>query len=105
MSAHEFKSRLYDILRENNVPVRECISILNALDKEQLTRFIKILIIVFIPFCVSACATNDKHGFFPGPGMSEDAQDRQYNTKYNLMDSPDGRQNPNADVRVWGATY
>jgi hypothetical protein len=36
-------------------------------------------------------------------GMREDAQD--YNTKYNMMDSPDGRKNPNAQVRIFGATY
>ena len=36
-------------------------------------------------------------------GMSEDAQD--YPTKYNTMDSPDGRRNPNAQVNIFGATY
>jgi hypothetical protein len=36
--------------------------------------------------------------------MSEDSQDRT-NTKYNLMDSPDGRKDPNANIKVWGATY
>ena len=36
-------------------------------------------------------------------GMREDSQD--YNTKYNMMDSPDGRRNPNAQVRIFGATY
>ena len=36
-------------------------------------------------------------------GMSEDAQD--YPTKYNMMDSPDGRRNPNAQVNIFGATY
>ena len=35
--------------------------------------------------------------------MSEDAQD--YPTKYNMMDSPDGRRNPNAQVNIFGATY
>jgi len=36
-------------------------------------------------------------------GMNEDAQD--YPTKYNLMDSPDGRQNPNSKARIFGVTY
>ena len=36
-------------------------------------------------------------------GMSEDAQD--YPTKYNMVDSPDGRRNPNAQVNIFGATY
>jgi len=36
-------------------------------------------------------------------GMSEDAQD--YPTKYNMMDSQDGRRNPNAQVNIFGATY
>ena len=36
-------------------------------------------------------------------GMSEDAQD--YPTKYNMMDSPDGRRNPNAQINIFGATY
>jgi len=35
--------------------------------------------------------------------MSEDAQD--YPTKYNMMDSQDGRKNPNAQVNIFGATY
>jgi hypothetical protein len=35
--------------------------------------------------------------------MSEDAQD--YPTKYNTMDSLDGRRNPNAQVNIFGATY
>ena len=36
-------------------------------------------------------------------GMSEDAQD--YPTKYNTMDSQDGRRNPNAQVNIFGITY
>lgn len=61
-----------------------------------------------IPFVLSSCANvqvdNDRYGFFPGPGMDEDGQDRN-NTKYNLMDSPDGMKDPTANVKVWGATY
>jgi hypothetical protein len=46
--------------------------------------------------------------------MSEDAQDdpikrhsldEDYPTKYNTMDSPDGRRNPNAQVNIFGITY
>ena len=108
MSIKEFKTRLYDILRDHNVPVKEAISILNSLDKEQLTRFIKIFLCLLVPLSISSCTsvkTNDRYGFFPGAGMSEDAQDRQSNTKYNLMDSSDGKQDPTANIKVWGATY
>jgi len=60
-----------------------------------------------IPLVLTSCATinsNNNYGFNPGPGMSEDAQDR-YNTKYNLMDSPDGMKDPNAKVKAWSTTY
>lgn len=57
---------------------------------------------------ISSCSTvtvkNDRYGFIPGPGMSEDGQDR-YNTKYNLMDSPDGSKDPTANLKVWEANY
>lgn len=57
---------------------------------------------------LQACSTiqvdDDRYGFFPNPGMHEDGQDRN-NTKYNLMDSPDGRQDPTAKIKVWRATY
>lgn len=65
-------------------------------------------LILLLPFIVSSCASvneDNRYGFFPKPGMSGDAQDRPYNTKYNLMDSPDGRQDPNGNLKVWGATY
>jgi len=42
--------------------------------------------------------------FLPGPGMQEDAQDFP-NTKYNLMDSTDGKQDPNANLKIWKTTY
>ena len=57
-----------------------------------------------IPLVLTGCVTNNNYGFNPGPGMSEDAQDR-YNTKYNLMDSPDGMKDPNAKVKAWSTTY
>lgn len=107
MSIREFKTRLYDILRDHNVPVKECIAILNALDRKQLTKFIKVILMLMLPLSLTSCVTvdNDRYGFFPGSGMSEDAQDRPYNTKYNLMDSSDGKQDPTGNVKVWGATY
>jgi len=68
----------------------------------------KFVSICTIPLVLCSCSTtrveNDRYGFFPKPGMSEDSQDRT-NTKYNLMDSPDGRRDPNANIKVWGATY
>jgi hypothetical protein len=109
MNTREFKTRLYDLLRDHNVPVKECIAILKALDEKQLLKLLKIALICFIPLSLSSCATtavedNGRYGFFPKPGMAEDSQDRN-NTKYNLMDSPDGRKDPNAKIKVWGATY
>ena len=61
-------------------------------------------LLLLIPLALSSCATTeDRHGFFPA-GMSEDAQDRN-NTKYNLMDIPDGRQDPNGRIKIWGGVY
>ena len=65
------------------------------------------ILVLILPMIVCSCANvneNNRYGFFPKPGMSEDSQDRN-NTKYNLMDSPDGCKDPNAKVRVWGAVY
>lgn len=68
------------------------------------------LFVLFIPVIVCSCSTvqvdnsSNKYGFYPKPGMNEDAQDRN-NTKYNLMDSSDGRQDPTANIKFWGATY
>ena len=52
-------------------------------------------------FLFIGCA-NTSYKTIPS-AMSEDAQD--YPTKYNMMDSPDGRRNPNAQVNVFGVTY
>lgn len=65
------------------------------------------MLVLLVPLMLSSCASvnnSNRHGFFPNPGMHEDAQDRT-NTKYNLMDSTDGKQDPNAQIRMWGATY
>lgn len=68
----------------------------------------KFRLYILCMMCLQSCTTmnvdSQRYGFFPTPGMSEDAQDRT-NTKYNLMDSPDGSQDPTANVKVWGATY
>ena len=61
---------------------------------------------VFLVFLLMGCSTTSQvgkdQGWLPS-GMAEDAQD--YPTKYNMMDSPDGSKNPNAQVRIFGATY
>lgn len=68
------------------------------------------LLVFLIPIIFCSCSSvqvnnsNSKYGFYPSPGMSEDAQDR-YDTKYNIMDSSDGSKDPNAKVKVWGAVY
>ena len=65
--------------------------------------------LLLLPVVMCSCASttvNDRHGFLPGPGMTEDSQDTyRTNTKYNLMDSPDGRRDPNGRINVWGCTY
>ena len=53
--------------------------------------------------CANVDKVREKEGWFP-LGMDEDAQSF-YNTKYNMMDSPDGRRNPNAQINIFGATY
>lgn len=67
----------------------------------------KIALLLLIPLIICSCTTVNEHnnyGFFPAPGMDEDSQDR-HNTKYNMMDSPDGSQDPNAHVKIWGTKY
>jgi hypothetical protein len=62
-------------------------------------------LVLMIPLALCSCASTDrKPDWLYGAGMHEDAQDRN-NTKYNLMDSPDGRQDPTAGVNVRGAVY
>jgi hypothetical protein len=56
---------------------------------------------IAIAYFFIGCA-NTSHNSTPS-GMAEDAQD--YPTKYNMIDSPDGRQNPNGQVRIFGVTY
>jgi len=56
---------------------------------------------ILMTFFFVGCA-NTSYKTIPN-AMSEDAQD--YPTKYNMMDSQDGRRNPNAQVNIFGATY
>ena len=62
-----------------------------------------LIMISFLLLCfvMMGCANTSYHTI--PTAMSEDAQD--YPTKYNTMDSPDGRRNPNAQVNIFGATY
>jgi len=60
----------------------------------------------FLAFVLMGCSTASQvgkdQGWLPS-GMAEDSQD--YPTKYNMMDSQDGRKNPNAQVNIFGTTY
>ena len=68
----------------------------------------RLVVIALLSLGLCSCSTvsvnNDRYGFFPKPGMSEDSQDRT-NTKYNMMDNSDGSRDPNAKINVWGAVY
>lgn len=64
-------------------------------------------ILLGLPFIFCSCANineGNNYGFSPGPGMSEDAQDKS-NTKYNLMDSSDGQNDPNALINIWKTEF
>jgi hypothetical protein len=74
-----------------------------------------ILIAHFFVGCASIDKVGQDEGWFPNR-MCEDAQDnprnnyhhkmdQDYPTKYNLMDSPDGRGNPNAQANIFRFTY
>jgi uncharacterized protein YceK len=63
--------------------------------------FKSIILLIFMVFAVIGCANTSYHTI--PSGMREDAQD--YPTKYNMMDSQDGRRNPNAQLNIFGATY
>jgi hypothetical protein len=61
-----------------------------------------VVIAYFFVGCASVDKVGEKEGWMPS-GMSEDAQD--YPTKYNMMDSPDGSKNPNAQVNIFRLHY
>jgi len=56
---------------------------------------------IFVAFLVVGCA-GTTYQTIPN-AMCEDAQD--YPTKYNMMDSPDGSGNPNAQVNILKLKY
>lgn len=71
-------------------------------NKVRVVAFVVIILAwILMTFFFVGCA-NTTYKTIPS-GMAEDAQD--YPTKYNMMDSPDGRQNPNAQVNIFGVTY
>jgi len=63
--------------------------------------FFVVSFFILLSFLMLGCA-NTSYRTIP-TAMSEDAQD--YPTKYNMMDSQDGRRNPNAQINIFGATY
>jgi hypothetical protein len=70
-------------------------------------KLLKALLLLAMSALFCSCASvnsNNNYGFVPA-GMHEDSQDYRNNTKYNMMDSPDGMHDPNARVKVWGAVY
>ena len=70
-------------------------------------KLLKALLLLAVSALFSSCASvnsDNNYGFVPA-GMHEDSQDYHRNTKYNMMDSPDGMHDPNARVKMWGATY
>ncbi|NBP57587.1 hypothetical protein EBU71_13830 [bacterium] len=64
-------------------------------------RFITLLVCFLFWIFVVGCA-NTTYQTIPN-AMSEDAQD--YPTKYNMMDSPDGSGNPNAQINLLKFKY
>ena len=56
-----------------------------------------------LPFIMCSCSTVS-HDPYTKNNMAEDSIDWGYN-KYNMMDSPDGSNDPNAKIKIWGAKY
>lgn len=59
--------------------------------------------LISLPFIVCSCS-NVSPGPYTKNNMAEDSIDWGYN-KYNMMDSPDGSDDPNAKIKIWGAKY
>ena len=74
--------------------------IITSLNKIIILFFV-VSFFVLLSLLMLGCANTSYHTI--PTAMSEDAQD--YPTKYNMMDSQDGRRNPNAQVNIFGATY
>ena len=69
---------------------------------KRIVAFIFIILAwLVMAFFFIGCANTSYHTI-PN-AMCEDSQN--YSTKYNMMDSPDGSKNPNAQVNVFGVTY
>lgn len=65
------------------------------------------MFIIFVCLLLTGCSNTKVYkseGFFPNPGMSEDAQDF-YNSKYNLLDSSDGSDDPNASYKIYNKKF
>jgi hypothetical protein len=71
-----------------------------------IVTFLIFLAWVFLAFLLMGCSTTSQvskdQGWLPS-GMAEDAQD--YTTKYNMMDSPDGSNNPNVQANIFNIKY
>ena len=71
-----------------------------------IVTFVVFLAWVFLAFLLMGCSTTSQvgkdQGWLPS-GMAEDAQD--YPTKYNMMDSPDGSNNPNVQANIFNIKY
>jgi hypothetical protein len=71
-----------------------------------IVTFLIFLAWVFLAFLMMGCSTTSQvskdQGWLPS-GMAEDAQD--YPTKYNMMDSPDGSNNPNVQANIFNIKY
>ena len=62
---------------------------------------------IFTLLSITGCANipvYKSEGFIPNPSMSEDAQDF-YNSKYNLMDSNDGSNDPTASATIFNKKF
>ena len=65
-----------------------------------------LIVIGILPILCSCTtvSTDTKQYYSSRPGMSEDAQDFP-NTKYNLMDSSDGQNDPTTNIKIWSTKY
>lgn len=61
------------------------------------------MILVFLSTVLVSCSSV-KQGPYSKNNMAEDSIDWGY-SKYNLLDSPDGSNDPNARIKIWGAKY
>jgi len=62
------------------------------------------LILLLLAGIVLCSCANVKQGPYTRNNMAEDSIDWGYN-KYNMLDTPDGSNDPNAKIKIWGAKY